>query len=244
MAKNIFFTMLASVVLTACSSNSKEVVGIEDTITLANHSTFQLTSLKLKPKRVENLRIITRGHNASAVAGDITKTIFCNPFSLFNLIGTCKADIYTHSKEDLMGEITPIPNISISYAYPKYKELLKQNIAFSKPINYSQIPLYFVHGDNYLVYDNEHYKLVAQFGIAVRFQKGDLKDSSQFSFQNTDFQCQEEVSGFTKEQWQADNYALAVTEGKKLIDRCFQRLDKTHFENIGKRIEDFRSHYL
>lgn len=230
--------MLASVVLTACSSNSKEVVGIEDTITLANHSTFQLTSLKLKPKRVENLRIITRGHNASAVAG----FVLCTSIILVTRLTPCDSTI--PSKENLIGEITPIPNISISYAYPKYKELLKQNIVFSKPMNYSQIPVYFVHGDNYLVYDNDHYKLVIQFGISVLSSKQDFKYLTGLHLGVQDFQCKEEVSGFTKEQWQADNYALAVTEGKKLIDRCFQRLDKIHFENIGKRIEDYRSHYL
>lgn len=47
------------------------------------------------------LRVIDRGHNAKAVAGDVASTIFCNPVSLFNIIGACRAKIYTHNREDL-----------------------------------------------------------------------------------------------------------------------------------------------
>lgn len=182
-----------------------------------------------QPNRLEQLRIITRGHNASAVGGDIAKTIFCNPFSLFSLIGACKPKVYTHTKEQLDGDLTGVKNISVSYAYPKYKEMLQQNLTLKEAGDYSQVKFYFIHGDNYLVYDEDHYKLVVQFSI---------------NLQGRDFLCQEEKAGFSQEQWQANQYALAVSEGKKLVDRCFEKFDNLHFKNIGHIIEANRGYYL
>lgn len=223
--KKLLISLVMVTTLTACSSNPKvEHVKMEtEKVVLSDNSIVGLRMVYNNHARNKYLRIVTRGDNASAVAGDVTKTIFCNPFSLFNIIGACSAKIYTHSKEELFGEQTAILNIAETYGYPKYKALLQQNIRFSKPLDYSGSPVHFAVGENYLVYDEQHYKLNVQFIIASRGGES--------------VTCQESKSGFTKEQWEANNYSLAVSEGKKLVDLCIEKLGKSHFENLGKLIE-------
>ncbi|MEG9500199.1 hypothetical protein [Mannheimia indoligenes] len=223
--KKLLISLVMMTVLAACSSKPKiEQVKMEtEKVVLSDNSIAGLRMVHNNQARNKYLRIVTRGDNASAVAGDVTKTIFCNPFSLFNIIGACSAKIYTHSKEELLGEQTTILNIAETYAYPKYKALLQQNIRFSKPLDYSGSPVYFAIGENYLIYDNAHYKLNVQFSVV-----GSGGGAAS---------CEESKSGFTKEQWEANNYSLAVSEGKKLVDLCIEKLGKSHFENLGKLIE-------
>lgn len=235
---------LITIALAACSSRTDKSKIESEKIILADKSIISLNLSTLNEERSKYLRVITRGNNASAVAGDVTKTILCNPFSLFSLIGACRATIYTHSKEDLLGNQTTILNISETYAYPKYKSLLQQTIQFSEVKDYSVVPVAFVLGSNYLVYDNEHYKLNVEFGVKVAPNYNYGSNQALIQLTERDFVCKEEKSGFTFEQWEANNYALAVSEGKKLVDRCFERLDKHHFNHLGKQIEDHRTHFL
>lgn len=235
---------LMAIILVGCSSKTDKSKIDSEKIVLADKSVIALNMSRQNEERSKYLRIITRGDNASAVAGDVTKTIFCNPFSLFNLIGACSAKIYTHSKEQLLGTQTKVLNISETYAYPKYKALLQQHMQLSEVKDYSVVPVAFIIGENYLVYDNEYYKLNVQFGVKVTppYNYGNSKYILDLT--ERDFICQEEKSGFTLEQWEANNYALAISEGKKLVDSCFERLDKHHFNHLGKQVEMHRSSFL
>lgn len=178
----------------------------------------------------DHLRVITRGHTAAQVALNGTfGVILCNPFSLL----PCSWNNLGFSKEQLEGTITNIPNISHSYAYPKYIEAIKQNIRFSTTQDYSPIPIYFYAKPNYLVYDDDYFKLKVGFTIYATHSRVDGA-----------FNCEEEKTGITYEQWIANNYTLAVEEGKKLIDKCFERLDKNHFENLRNLMERERKEFL
>ncbi|MCW9733401.1 hypothetical protein L5B97_07950 [Avibacterium sp. 20-15] len=178
----------------------------------------------------DNLRVITRGHTAGKVAINSTLgVILCNPFSLLH----CNWTDLGFSKEELEGSITKIPNISHSYAYPKYIEAIKQNIRFSTTQDYSPTPIYFYVKPNYLVYDDQYFKLKVGFEIYLNHSRVDGA-----------FKCEEEKTGITYEEWIANDYTLAINEGKKLIDKCFQRLDKNHFEHLRNLMEQKRKEFL
>ncbi len=236
--------LLGILLMTGCVTNNEIKTIQAENMTSSNGSIISIgytggfdyyQNYRLKPIKDEmkNLRMVTRGDNASAVAGDATKTILCNPFSLFNLIGACRAKIYTHSKHDLSGSDTGIENVAKSYAYPKYKALLRQYVNPEKSDDYSMLPIAFEPKKNYLVYDNNGYKLFAGFNISTRGTPVEGK-----------FVCDEQKTGITKERWQANNYRLAVEEGKKLIDRCFKRLTKSHFDSIGILLKEERPNFL
>lgn len=235
---------LMTIALAACSSKTDKSKIDSERIILSDKSILAFNMSSQNQERSQYLRVITRGDNANAVVGDVTKTIFCNPFSLFNIIGACKAAIYTHSKEELLGNQTTIRNISETYAYPKYKALLQQNMQFSEAKDYSVVPIAFIIGENYLVYDNEYYKLNVQFGIKVTPPYNYGTSKYILDLTERDFICKEEKSGFTLKQWEENNYALAISEGKKLVDSCFERLDKHHFNHLGKQVEMHRSSFL
>lgn len=229
--------------LIACSSSSSNIQkGLTEQLITKNGSQIEIqyggyiTSLagRVDDKKTKMLRVIDRGHNAKAVAGDVASTIFCNPVSLFNIIAVCNAKIYTHAREDLHGDDTSIENLAKTYAYPKYKALLKEKLFLDKTSDYTKIPLYFIPGQNYLVYgDNDDYKLRVGFSIYVQYSRVDGM-----------FTCKEEKAGISLEQWQKNNYELAITESKMLLDRCFQRLDQEHFNKVSKHLQEEQQQFL
>ncbi len=229
--------------LVACSSGSSNVSqeAPEQLITkngsqIAIQYGGYITSLArgVDTKKTKMLRVIDRGHNAKAVAGDVASTIFCNPVSLFNIIGACRAKIYTHNREDLQGDDTTIENLVKTYAYPKYKALLQEKLSFDKAGDFTKIPVYFIPGQNYLVYgDNDDYKLRVGFSVYIKYSRVDGM-----------FTCNEEKSGIPLAQWQANNYELAAKESQALLDRCFQRLDQEHFNKVSKHLQESEKEFL
>lgn len=177
-----------------------------------------------------SLRVITRGDMATRIAG---KGIFCNPLSLLAMVRACKWDENTFNKEDIEGEITPHPNIAVSYAYPKYLEMLRQNLSFTETKDYTVSPIHFYPKANILVYDEDHYKLKAGFQIYVYGSRV-----------GGEFNCEEEKSGVSYEKWIENNYALAVQESKTMMDSCLKRLDKFHFKHLQEQLEHTRKFYL
>lgn len=174
-------------------------------------------------------RVITRADMAKRIAG---QGIFCNPLSLFALIGACSWNGLLN-KDTIEGELTKLPNVALSYAYPQYLNKLKQHLHFSDTKDYSSVPVYFYPSGNYLVYDDDHYVLKAGFQIHI---EGSRIDGA--------FLCKEEKSGIPYEKWKENNYALAVQEGKKLMDNCLNRLDKLHFEHVRELLEHNRKYFL
>lgn len=230
--------------LVACSSSNakNEMTETPEQLTTKNGSQVAIqyggyvTSLagRVESDKTKMLRVIDRGHNAKAVAGDVAATVLCNPLSLFNLIGACSAKIYTHEREELHGDDTAIVNPAKTYAYPKYKALLKEKITLDKTSDYTKIPIYFIPTESYLVYgDNEDYKLRVGFNLYIKYARVDGM-----------FTCKEEKNGVTLAQWQANNYELAIKESQALFDRCFQRLDQEHFDKVGKHLQDERHQFL
>ncbi len=224
--------------LVACSSSPKKTESDIEKIVTSGGSTLAISygfgdvgiPPVAKSKTKENFRVITRGHTAGkAVFNGVVGGILCNPFSLLS----CSWGDLGFSKEQLEGDITNITNISRSYAYPKYITLLKNNIKFSDVKDYSPIPIYFYGDDNYLVYDNESYKLKVGFKIYLSNTNPDGA-----------FKCEEEKTGIPYEKWIADNYFLAVAESKKLVDKCFERLNQHHFENLGDMLKERRMQFL
>lgn len=223
------FTFILNLV--ACSSKPQAIPPYVEQITTKNGSQIELwysmqdshIHPKAKEEKLKNLRVITRGSTAgTAIFNGVVGGILCNPLSLLS----CSWKDLGFSKEQLTGTETKITNISKSYAYPKYKLLLQQKLNFAAMKDYRNIPIHFVPNENYLVYDDKGYKLVAGFNIYVDKYYTDRI-----------FKCQKEKTGIEYDQWVENNYALAVSEGKKLVDECFERLDEDHFENIKNQIE-------
>ncbi|WP_159990674.1 hypothetical protein [Pelistega ratti] len=187
-----------------------------------------------KQARIARLRIIDKGHDARADVNDVTATILCNPLSLFSLLGVCSPKIYTHEKEDLFGDITPIQNIALTYAYPKYKEKLIKHLRLPKVADYTTTPIYFIPLENYLVFeDNGYYQLNIGFKI---FPKNSNAQKM--------YICQETKTGLPLQQWQANNYELAKKQGELLIDKCFENFRTDHWENLAAFLERQREDEL
>lgn len=181
--------------------------------------------------KTKMLRVIDRGHNAKAVVGDITASVLCSAVVPFGVFGGC---ISTHTREDLHGDDTPFENPAKTYAYSKYYALLKENISPEKVSDYTNIPIYFIPEESYLVYgDRDDYKLRVGFKIYIKYARVDGA-----------FICAEEKNGITLAQWQANNYELAIKESHALFDRCFQRLGQDHFDNISKHLQDLKHQFL
>lgn len=234
--KSVLGIVLLGIV--ACSNKPRVILPESEKINVKDNSEIQLLYAiqdgQLRPngskEKLEKLRVITRGDSAGkAIVNGVFGGILCNPFSLLS----CSWGDLGFSKEQLTGTQTNVENISKSYAYPKYKELLKQNLSFSSANSYSNVPIYFLPNENYLVYDGDFYKLVVGFSIYV-----DKYYNSQV------FMCHEEKSGISYDKWVDKNYSLAISEGKKLVEKCFEKLDKEYFENLKQQIETQKQNFL
>lgn len=227
---------LFSILLTGCTSKVQEYKDYTRTadssiVDVLYDSGKQGYSKPISIAKKElSFRVITRGDIAihTTVQG-----IFCNPLSLFAMVGTCKWDKDTFNKEDIEGEITTHPNIAVSYAYPKYREMLRQNLSFTETKDHTISPIHFYPKANILVYDEDHYKLKAGFQIYVYGSRV-----------GGEFNCEEEKSGVSYEKWIENNYALAVQESKTMMDSCLKRLDKFHFKHLQEQLEHTRRFYL
>ncbi|MFU2078912.1 hypothetical protein [Avibacterium endocarditidis] len=236
MNKLILLLLGCPLLITSCATqdktpHSEKFVTIDGSTINIYYGVGKLGAEPQKPTpSQDNLRVITRGHTAAKAAFNSTfGVVLCNPFSLFS----CSWNDLGFSKDELEGSVTNIPNITHSYAYPKYIEAIKQNIRFSTTQDYSPTPIYFYVKPNYLVYDDQYFKLKVGFEIYLTHSRVDGA-----------FKCYEEKTGITYDQWVANNYAVAIDEGKKLIDKCFQRLDKNHFEHLRNLMERQRKEFL
>lgn len=233
--KKIIFVIF-SILLTACSSKSKVIEPEKKQITVKEKSQIVIyyaiedINRKKSAEKFKALRVITRGDTASQAAfNGIVGGILCNPLSLLS----CSWKDLGFSKEDLDGTFTNIDNISHSYAFPKYLMMLQQKLTLPNSKDYTKVPIYFIPNENYLVYDENSYKLVAGFNIYINYFNPEKS-----------FQCKLEKSGIAYEKWVDKNYSLALDEGRKLIDKCFEKLDKDHFKTIQEELEMSQKGYL
>lgn len=229
---------LSSLLLAACSASStiKNVAPHSEVITTSTGSHFNLIygygelgrELQGNNKLKEHFRVIHKSHAVGKAAFQgVVGGIFCNPLSLLS----CSWRDLGFSREEVEGDITNIPNIVNTYAIPKYIALLKDKLNLSKPSEYPAI--YFYTGDNFLVYDDDGYRLRVGFQIIPMYSRLE-----------SGFKCMEEKKGIPYEKWAENNYALAISEGKALIDKCFERLDSRHLENLRDILEKNRAFNL
>lgn len=210
--------------LAACSSQKHTVVDSK-TFTTKDGSTVKISYgyFENAKDRTETLHIINPSHTAAAVAGATLGSVFTLALG---------GGLATFSKEQLNGEVTNLPNVAYTYAFPTYAELVKNNLVMKRTDNYTDVPIYIYPHRFSLIYNaltgsDNTYTLHTGFDVVVGNKH--LKEN----YYNARFKCTKERTGKTKEEWVANNYQLIIDEAKNLLDRCFATFEEHHFNALA-----------
>lgn len=219
--------------LSACSANPppKDNVIESNSLTLKDGSTVTINYAYNQSVndqgQMEQLNIVHPSHSVGTTSLIVFSTILQ---TFAGQGGTVK----TFNKEDLVGTKTGLGTINKSYSYPKYLEILKDKLVMKEKNDYSETPLSFYPGRFYLVYDemvgNDNYTLYVRF--VTDFESRVWRNGTQHNFI-----CSEKMTGKTEQEWKDNNYALAISEGKKLVDKCLSKLDETYFKTLSEQIQ-------
>lgn len=234
------FLSLSSLVITSCSSYPEKKDPIDSQVVSLNNGNQLTINYRcgnvdenyLKPcygtssySKSDGIRIITPSDKAKNTVGNLVGGLFC----ITSLGNICVYDGFPDPSK-LEGSKLNIEDIIHTYAYSKYIDLIKNNLVLTvKNENFSKSPIDFFKEETFLLYDQTDNDLYALFVNFTIYPYGSRVDKS--------MKCYERSEKLSKKIWEDNNYEKVRIESKKIIDKCFSKLDDGYFKRLGNHYD-------